>query len=80
MINQLISFVYVIGGFKLLFETRKRYNIYLAIGFILYGLQYLINLITIDNAVIELILETPRLLGSLCLFVSPYYYLKGDKK
>jgi hypothetical protein len=80
MISQIISFVYVVGGFKLLFETRKRYNIYLAIGFILYGLQYLLDLVVIDNIIVQIIFKIPKILGSLCLFMSPYYYLRGVRK
>jgi hypothetical protein len=80
VISELISFVYIIGGLKLLFETRKRYNLYLAVGFILYGLQYLLNLFVIEDALITLILKTPQLLGSLCLFLSPYYYITGGRR
>lgn len=80
MINQIISFVYIVGGLKLLFESRKKHNIYLSLGFILLGVQYLLNIFIIEDALITLILNTPRILGSFCLMMSPFIYLRGDTK
>ena len=80
MINQIISLAYFIGGFKLLFETRKRYNIYMSVGFILYGIHFLLRIFTIEDTIIDFFFNIPHVLGSLCMMMSPLYFLKEGLK
>ncbi len=80
MLNLIISLIFVIGGFKLLFEVRKKHNIYLAVGFILYGLQYLLKEFIIMDTILELVFNVPRLLGALCFMMSGVFYLKEGKE
>ncbi|MBN1923500.1 MAG: hypothetical protein JW791_01935 [Nanoarchaeota archaeon] len=80
MFGALISLVLIISGLKLLFEVRKRYNIYFAVGFVLYGIQYLINDYIINDSVWAIIFNIPKVLGALCLMMSGIFFLKEGKE
>lgn len=79
MINIFVSVIFFLGGFYLLFRSKKRHNIYLAIGFILYGLQYLLSNYIIQGNITEVLFNIPRVLASLSLMMSPITYLRGGK-
>jgi len=80
VINLIISLFYFIGGFKILFSSNQKFRIYLSIGFILHGVQFLLNEFIVQTGIVELFFNIPRVLGSACLMLSPLIYLRGKVK
>lgn len=80
MIYILISIAYIIGGFKYMFESRKKYNIYLSVGFIILGIYYLLKNFFISNLVVDIVFNVPLVLAAIMLMASPISFLKEGKK